>query len=365
MTITVLDFETTGFNRSADDIIEIGAVKIDLSNGCIVDELSTLIKPKGLIPCAITALTGIDDNMVKTAPKFEDVADRLMDLIGDDIIMGHNVTFDLAFLYRALEKLGRTLKVSYVDTYTLSRKYFQGLENYKLTTVCDALNIYQDNAHRALDDCYSCYNVFCKLPAHAQIMAKPYNPPLKKTTKTQFSDSTQSLQALEQIIAEIIDDDVVTEEEFWRLTSWVEVNRYLSGEYPYDRIVLEIDEILADGIIEPCELEEMYHTLKDLIKPKYDSKAASEKIELTGKKICLTGDFDYGSRSEVSDYLTSKGAIMTTAVSGKTDYLIVGELGSFKWTNGNYGGKIKKAFELKDQGKPIQIIGEKDFFKSL
>lgn len=366
MTITVLDLETTGFDRSNDDIIEIGAVKIDLSNGCVVDEFSTLVKPKGIIPRAVTALTGIDDSMVKSAPKFEDVADRLMKLIDDDIILGHNVTFDLSFLYWALKRLGRTLEVRYVDTYTLSRKYFKGLENYKLSTICDALNIDQTHAHRALSDCYSTFEVFCKLPSSAEIIANPYKPPVQKEQKSHYNDKTQSLQALEQIIAEIIDDDVVTEEEFWQLTSWLEENRYLSGEYPFDRIVSAIDEVLADGVIEPHELKEMFQTLKDLINPDFSKhNVVSSKIDLIEKRICLTGDFEYGSRSEVSEFLKSKGAIMITGVSGKTDYLVVGELGSPNWTNGNYGGKIKKAFELKDQGKPIQIIGEKAFFNSL
>lgn len=96
---------------------------------------------------------------------------------------------------------------------------------------------------------------------------------------------------------------------------------------------------------------------------KNNSIIEEPNVEVCGKQICLTGDFDCGSKGEITAKLESLGAIVQKTVSGKTNYLIVGKHGSDKWSYGNYGSKVKKALDLQSQGKDIKIIKEEEFFK--
>ena len=78
-----VDLETTGRDRDLNEIIELGAVRIE--NGRITETYQTLIKPKQRIPKFIFHLTGIDPQRIKEAPSFESVADEIRNFIGDDI----------------------------------------------------------------------------------------------------------------------------------------------------------------------------------------------------------------------------------------------------------------------------------------
>lgn len=77
-------------------------------------------------------------------------------------------------------------------------------------------------------------------------------------------------------------------------------------------------------------------------------------------RICLTGDFDYGSKQEVQERLSEIGATVVSNVTRKTDILLIGEKGSDSWACGTYGTKAKKAIELRSKGYPIMILKEKD-----
>lgn len=87
-------------------------------------------------------------------------------------------------------------------------------------------------------------------------------------------------------------------------------------------------------------------------------------IEITGKKFVLTGVFTDITRSEITEYIEENGGNVTGSVSGKTDFLIVGNEIEPKWKHGNYGNKIEKATELIESQKTnIQIIRESDFLE--
>lgn len=88
----------------------------------------------------------------------------------------------------------------------------------------------------------------------------------------------------------------------------------------------------------------------------------TEKIDLSGKSVCLTGAFNRGSRSSVQAEIENLGAVVVKGVSSKTDYLIVGGSGSADWKFGNYGDKVKKALEYQEKGKNIKIVSEEDIF---
>ncbi|HEC10577.1 MAG TPA: endonuclease, partial [Acidimicrobiales bacterium] len=96
VTFCVVDLETTGTDRESDAITEIGAVRY--RGGERLRTLQTLVNPGVRIPAEITVMTGITQAMVVTAPRIDQVLSTLWDFIGDSVVVGHNVGFDLGFL---------------------------------------------------------------------------------------------------------------------------------------------------------------------------------------------------------------------------------------------------------------------------
>lgn len=145
-TIVSLDIETTGLDENREAIIEIAAVKFNGRR--IEDEFSTLINPGKNIPDFITGLTGIDNAMVRQAPRLRDIAHELTAFIGDAPILGHNVKFDIGFLRKAgLFEFQQTL-----DTYELASVLMPTASRYNLGSLGQQLNIPLPATHRALDD---------------------------------------------------------------------------------------------------------------------------------------------------------------------------------------------------------------------
>ena len=160
---TVIDTETTGLSPRTCEIIEVGAVRFrDFEP---VAEYGTLVRPHSYIPSNISSLTGITNQMVKDCPYFEDIADDFMSFIGNDDVVGHNLTFDLNFLSSG----GMPIFTSgneFIDTLKLSRRLLQkgvDIENHRLSTVCDFFGIDLTNAHRAVDDAMAAGILFKKL----------------------------------------------------------------------------------------------------------------------------------------------------------------------------------------------------------
>lgn len=151
---SVIDIETTGLSPIYDDIIEIGAIKV--CDGSVVDTFSSLISIPYELPPYITDLTGITPNDLLGSPDLSDVLHDFNLFIGDDLLVGHNVNFDINFLYDNFEKsLGIPFKNDFVDTMRLSRQCIPGLAHYRLCDLSSHLNIVVENSHRALDDCYT------------------------------------------------------------------------------------------------------------------------------------------------------------------------------------------------------------------
>lgn len=158
---TVVDLETTGLSPARDSIIEFAAVKI--RDGLVVDQYSTLINPETSICREVTMLSGITDEMLQDAPLIEAVLPECIQFIGLDIIVGHNISFDLSFLQPAAHALGLPLDNDYVDTLQLSRRLCPELENHKLCTLQQHFGVENPEAHRALSDCLCTHDCYQKL----------------------------------------------------------------------------------------------------------------------------------------------------------------------------------------------------------
>ena len=159
---TVIDIETTGLSPRYDEIIELSAIRV--KGNQIVEEFTSLVKPDGKISSFITQLTGITNEMVESAPKINDVIKDYMDFIGDSMLLGHNIHFDLNFIYdNYLACFGERFSNDFVDTMRLSRKVLPELCNHKLGTLAVHYGMETDGAHRGLVDCHMTHGVYANL----------------------------------------------------------------------------------------------------------------------------------------------------------------------------------------------------------
>jgi len=152
VTFVVIDLETTGGSPATCAITEVGAVKV--RGGEILGTFQTLVNPGVPIPPAITVLTGITEQMVVPAPRIEQVLGPLVRFVGDAVIVGHNVRFDLGFLAAAMdrERWPRFANVV-VDTCALARRLVRDeVPNCKLETLSRLFRVHHRPTHRALDD---------------------------------------------------------------------------------------------------------------------------------------------------------------------------------------------------------------------
>ncbi len=159
-----LDVETTGLSPQTDKIIEIGLVRV--RQGKVREQYSSLIQPGRLISSRIASLTGITNKMLIDAPSMEEILPKALAFIGDDIIVGHNVNFDIGFMRAACQTVMQCAFTNdFVDTMRLGRAYFRDLPNHRLSTLVSAFCIEQVEAHRALADALAtarCYLHMCK-----------------------------------------------------------------------------------------------------------------------------------------------------------------------------------------------------------
>ena len=175
---TVVDTETTGLSTESCCLIEVSALRV--REGRVAAEFSTLIRPpwrevqkngqwqQGYVDDFIQGLTGITDEMLEGAPLPEGALPQVEDFLGRDLLLGHNVGFDTAFLYDSFQKyLGRPLGNNSLDQLRLARKLLPQLSHHRLGDVAAALGVPYQGAHRALADCWITYGCYEKLRALA------------------------------------------------------------------------------------------------------------------------------------------------------------------------------------------------------
>ena len=174
--LVVLDVETTGLNKRNCDIIEFSAIKYENDLNHPTSCLSTLLKIDKPIPEKITGLTGITNDMISEKPYFYEVVDQIQNYIKGCNIVGHNLGFDLEFLYvngidlNEKRRLFDTLEIAKT---TLKAEYNHrnswDVFDYKLDTLCEYYNIFRNNSHRSLSDCLATAKLFSKLIDEKQI----------------------------------------------------------------------------------------------------------------------------------------------------------------------------------------------------
>lgn len=156
---TIIDIETTGLSSDRNSIIELSAIKVRQNN--IVETYSSLVKPLDSINYFIQNLTGISNEMVEKAKPVEIVLPEYINFIERDIVLGHNVKFDIRFISKNLQRyFQRDFNNNYFDTMILSRRFCTDISSHKLSVLADYFNIDAKGHHRGLKDCEMTYHVY-------------------------------------------------------------------------------------------------------------------------------------------------------------------------------------------------------------
>lgn len=155
---TVIDIETTGGSPFRDKITEIAILVFDGVQ--IIDKFVSLINPERTIPYYITQMTGINNEMVADAPKFYEIAKKIVEITENRTFVAHNVNFDYNFIRNEFKQLGYEFRRKKLCTIRLSRKLIPGKKSYSLGKLCDSLNIKINNRHRAEGDAQATTRLF-------------------------------------------------------------------------------------------------------------------------------------------------------------------------------------------------------------
>lgn len=151
---TVIDLETTGYSPIYDEIIELCAIRV--RDNEIKESFSSLINRDGqvFVDSFVTELTGISQDMIDNAPDIKDILPQFIDFIGSDLIIGHNVNFDINFLYDAtLSVTGKPFINDFVDTMRISRRLHPEQRHHRLRDLAERYFVDYCGAHRSERDC--------------------------------------------------------------------------------------------------------------------------------------------------------------------------------------------------------------------
>jgi DNA polymerase-3 subunit epsilon len=154
----IVDIETTGGYAAAHRITEVAVHFFDGSR--VTEKFHSLVNPGMRIPAGITALTGITNEMVATAPSFSEIAGKLHSLLHERVFVAHNVNFDYSFLKNEFEQAGLGYSPRKLCTVRLARKIIPGMPSYSLGNICSNLGIKINDRHRADGDVEATVKLF-------------------------------------------------------------------------------------------------------------------------------------------------------------------------------------------------------------
>lgn len=385
-TYVVIDIETTGLSPNNCEIIELSALKVE--NNEITDTFSSLVKPAAPVPEFIEALTGITNEMLLTAPSIADILPSYIDFLGDNILLGHNVTFDIGFLnHNCKEYLNCSLPNDYVDTLRISKKLIKNIDNYKLGTLAAHFNIPQEVAHRALDDCKTTNELFKQLKS------------LNKETEDSFVALFQNVEPI--LAGKTVVFKGVTSfcsfdsyrsicekaggkatDVFYRTANYIVFGKNTYAKYKrgdYSEKMLKAIELEKDGTLQILsELEFLnllgynaplqsnsHHSKIDIKSMEAQTEDFDESHPLYGKMCVFTGTLDKMQRKDAMQAVLDHGGEIGNGVTKKTNFLILGCNDFCSSIKDGKSSKHKKAEEYQLKGFDIEIIDEDLFYAML
>ncbi len=256
-TYCVLDLETTGFSAVNDKITEIGVMKY--KSGEVIDEFSCFVNPQVHIPARVTEVTHITDDMVIDSETIDKVFPKLLEFLGDSVIVAHNANFDVGFLKQNAKNLGYDFDYTYLDTLSLAKDLFPEYKKYKLGKIAENLGIKVDVAHRALDDVDTTVKVFrIMLDMLAKRGAKTVDDIDKVAADEQAKK--EEYKKLKTYHAIILAKNYVGLRNLYRLVSLSHLNYF----YRKPRLLKSLLNKYSEGLIigSACEAGELYQAIE-------------------------------------------------------------------------------------------------------
>ena len=249
----VLDLETTGLSFRTEKITEVGIIKI--RNGEVIDEFECFVNPEKPIPQEVVEVTHITDDMVKDAETIDKVIPKIIDFIGDSVLVAHNADFDIGFLKHNFAEYGYSLDNTYIDTLRLAKVIFPDMKRYKLGLIADKLDIVVEVAHRALDDVKTLVAVF-------NVMIQKLKENGAKTVDdidNVIQGDPEAYKKLPSYHAIILAKDYVGLKNLYKLISYSHLNYF----YKKPRILKSMFEKYREGLIlgSACEAGELYRAI--------------------------------------------------------------------------------------------------------
>ena len=254
-TYCVLDLETTGLSFRTDKITEVGIMKVQ--NGEVIDSFSCFVNPEKPIPPEVVEVTKITDDMVKDAETIEQVFPKILEFVGDSVLVAHNADFDIPFLKYHGNLLGYQLNNTYIDTLRMAKVLFPEFTKYKLGFIADKLGIKVEVAHRALDDVDTTVKVL-------NVMMDMLKEKGAKTIDdidvvTDKDESKEMYKKLPTYHAIILATNYVGLKNLYKLVSISHLHYF----YRKPRILKSIYKKYSEGLIigSACEAGELYRAI--------------------------------------------------------------------------------------------------------
>ena len=245
-------------NTRGNSICSIGIIIV--KDNKIVDEKYSLINPEDRFDINNSNITGLNYADVKNAPTFKEYWKSIKELFEDNIIVGHNITYDLSVIAKALERYDMEVPIfNYYCTLKLSRNFIKS-NSYSLNNLCDLLNVNLEDHHNALEDAKASQKIFEYLNYNNDIGTSEIFEFESKILDKLDSKLETNINTLYGIIKGITYDGIIDFKEIEKLKSWLEDNRLYKQYSLFNRIMNKLEEILDDNIIteyERIELEKL------------------------------------------------------------------------------------------------------------
>ncbi len=256
---TVFDIETTGLKAEKNEIIEIGAVRVE--NGIVTDRFQSFVNDGETIPKNITDLTGITEAMIAGAPPTREVLERFRAFADGTTLVAHNASFDVGFITHHGARFGITFPMPYADTLMLSRYLLHDeLPNHKLDTICGWFRVDMGSHHRADDDANSCAMIlleFIRMLTERGVQSLPVIPDADAAYRHQ--QTTKERHRSFHII--LLAQSQIGMKNLYRLISYSHLD-HLHGKPMIPRSMLSVfrkDLILGSA----CEAGELFRAILD------------------------------------------------------------------------------------------------------
>ena len=190
----ILDIETTGGKYNEEGITEIAIYKFDGHE--VVDQVISLVNPERPIQPFVVGLTGINNDMLRNAPKFYEIAKRILEITQDCILVAHNAKFDYRILRTEFRRLGYEYERETLCSVELSKKLLPGHASYSLGKLTKALGIPISSRHRADGDAIATVKLF-KLLLQKDVDKEIIKANIK--TKPKSSLDTKLIRIVEEL----------------------------------------------------------------------------------------------------------------------------------------------------------------------